>query len=408
MSNVPQIPAQAHLSVAAAAAAQRVRFQLEKPHAEELPTPDELRRELPLSATARSTLERSRRTIARISAGEDTRQLVIVGPCSIHDPVAALEYAERLVLLAKACSDVIVVCMRVYFDKPRTSVGWKGFVNDPHLDGSCNVQAGLRSARALLTEIAAMGLPTASELLDPLATCYIEDCLSWAAIGARTSESQPHRELASGLRVPVGLKNPVSGDLESAVHGLVAIRSPHTRLVLAGSGKPTLHLTQGNAHSHLILRGGKAGSNYDPESVARAEAQLQAHGLRARIIVDASHGNSNKDPRRQPDVVRVVSEQLRAGSRSLMGLMLESHLHPGRQSPASTPELQYGVSVTDACLGFEQTTAVLDEFAAALRHRGVAAGKGVVGDEGGESSYRTPPVSHTGAHVPKVRVALSG
>jgi 3-deoxy-7-phosphoheptulonate synthase len=255
--------------------------------------------------------------------------------------------------------------MRVYFDKPRTSIGWKGFLNDPHLDGRCDVQTGLNAGRALLVELSRLGMPIASELLDPITTPYIADLLSWAAIGARTSESQPHREMASGLGHAVGIKNPTCGNLEEAVNGLRAARHPHTRIAVGPDGTPCVERTSGNPDAHLILRGGRSGPNYDADSVATAARQLEEAGIDTGIVVDASHANSGKNHRRQSSVLRDIARRLARGCNVVRGVMLESHLREGNQTLGAT--LRYGTSVTDACLSFDETAQLLRELALAKR-----------------------------------------
>ncbi len=391
-------------------AARRVLARLEAPHVAELPTPAALRLQLPVTPRAQATITTTRKRIQHIIERKDCRHLIVVGPCSVHDPRAVLEYALRLTPLAQELSDVAVVCMRVYFDKPRTTVGWKGFINDPHLDGSGRVAAGLAAARALLLEISAMGLGTASELLDPISACYLQDVLVWAAIGARTSESQTHRELASSLDLPVGLKNPLSGDLESVAQGLVAIQTAHTRLTLGDGGQPEVQVTSGNPASHGILRGGKAGPNFDASSVRALFESQQAQGIDAPVLVDASHGNSGKDPERQSAVVADVMRQLQAPDCPIMGVMLESHLEGGRQDLTPSSDLRYGVSITDACLGWGKTAALLREYAAALRAKtkAVPSPEDVVGERSVQPTHRAASVPNAGANVPTLRFAVPG
>lgn len=368
MISLTNLPPSARLSEPGRHAALRVLSRLHEAEGRgsALPPPGELLRQIRPSLAAQHRLAAHRRQIAAVLTGEDPRLLVVVGPCSVHDPVAMLDYAERLSTLADRVSDSLVLCLRVYFDKPRTQLGWKGFINDPHLDGRCDIAAGLVGARSLLCELAEMDLPLASELLDPIAAAYVVDLLSWAAIGARTSQSQPHRELASGLSMPVGLKNPTCGDIASAIGGLRAIAAPHRHLSLGTSGRPVVAQSAGNPNAHLVLRGGRSGPNCDSSSVREALRQLEAAGLPARLMVDASHGNSRKQPERQPDVVAELVRQLAAGQAGIRGIMLESHLVAGNQPLGSGP-LTYGQSVTDACIGFEETKRLLLDLSKRVR-----------------------------------------
>ena len=317
-----------------------------------------LEEEIPVSSVAAAGVGEARRQIAEIVHGRDPRLLLIVGPCSIHDPDAANEYAERLLPVAKSVSNRALVVMRVYFEKPRTTVGWKGFINDPHLDDSFEVNAGLRGARQLLAEITQRALPAASEFLDTTFGQYYSDFISWGAIGARTVESQVHRQLASGLSMPVGIKNRTDGNVEVAVDALVAARDSHHFPSLTKEGAPTLFETTGNSDAHLVLRGGLQ-PNYDAGSVADAADALAARGLDAGIVVDCSHANSGKDPARQAECVESVLAQRRNGQERLVGLMLESHLVAGRQDEAIT----FGQSITDACLGWDETVELIERIA---------------------------------------------
>lgn len=294
----------------------------------------------------------------RILRGEDTRLLVIVGPCSIHDPEAALEYARRLSALADELSSKMYIVMRVYFEKPRTTIGWKGLINDPGLDDSCDVERGLRLARRLLLEITALGLPAATEFLDPIVPQYTADLVTWAAIGARTTESQTHREMASGLSMPVGFKNGTDGSVQTALDAMRSARSPHSFLGIDENGVTSIVKTTGNSDVHLVLRGGRQGPNYSPEHVAGAAAAARRAGVPSAIMVDCSHANSGKNPANQPAVWRSVLEQRAAGTREIIGAMLESNLHEGAQNPSDRP-LRYGVSITDACMSWETTEALL-------------------------------------------------
>ncbi|HTO55759.1 MAG TPA: 3-deoxy-7-phosphoheptulonate synthase [Myxococcota bacterium] len=334
--------------------------------ASDLPSPAALRARLPLAARGAATVERGRRALRDALHGKDARFVAIVGPCSIHDPAAALEYGRRLARLAEELGDSLTLVMRTYFEKPRSALGWKGFINDPTLDGRGDLTQGLERARALLCELAELGVACASELLDPIVRHYLGDLLAWACVGARTSESQIHREMASGLPLPVGMKNPTSGELGPALDAIVAARSPHRHLgVSAGGGFARIE-TPGNPDVHLVLRGGARGPNFDPESVARAAESLAPLALSRPVLVDCSHGNSHKDPRRQPTVFRDVLAQFATPGTPILGAMLESHLCEGRQELAPGRAPVYGVSITDACLGWDETEALLREAAARL------------------------------------------
>lgn len=331
-----------------------------------LPSPAALRDELPADARIAAHVGAARDAIRDLLHGRDPRRLlVVVGPCSIHDPVAALEYARLLQKAARATSDQLVVVMRTYFEKPRTSVGWKGWIYDPHLDGSGDVESGLRSARALLLEINGMGLPCGGEILDPISSHYLADLLSWGAIGARTAESQTHRELASALPLPIGVKNPTSGDLDVAVHAMTAIARPQHMLSLSATGEAAARRSSGNPDRSLVLRGSVRAPNCHALDVARALEATRGQQLARPLIVDCSHDNSRQDHRRQPAVARSVLQQIRGGQRAIMGLLLESHLRPGRQDLGATGplELEYGVSVTDGCIGWSETERLLFEAA---------------------------------------------
>jgi 3-deoxy-7-phosphoheptulonate synthase len=334
-------------------------------HVEPLATPSDLKRRVGLSAAAAAFVARSRGEIEAVLRGEDPRMLAIVGPCSIHDPGAALEYAQRLAKLRGELSDELVICMRAYFEKPRTRVGWKGLINDPRLDGSCDVGAGLQLARELLVEFAGLGVPAATEMLDPMTPRYLADGVCWTAIGARTAESQTHREMASGLEMPVGFKNGTDGSLEIAIHAMHAARSGHSFIGVDELGRPGVVRTRGNPHSHLVLRGGRSRPNYHCADVEAARTALASGGLAARVLVDCSHDNSAQDPRNQPRVLEAIAQQLEAGSRALFGVMLESHLTEGRQDVRADRPLAYGQSITDACLGFDTTAQLLERLARA-------------------------------------------
>jgi 3-deoxy-7-phosphoheptulonate synthase len=329
--------------------------------------PGELRQKLPLSESARETVAQGRESVRRLLNGEDHRLLVVVGPCSIHDPEAALDYARRLTGLRKELESGLLILMRVYFEKPRTTVGWKGLINDPHMDDSFCLEEGLHIARGLLIDLAELGLPVATEALDPISPQYLADLFSWAAIGARTTESQTHREMASGLSMPVGFKNGTDGSLDVAINALHAVSAPHSFLGINPEGRTAIIRTRGNACGHVILRGGGGKPNYAAEHVARCEQALEKAGLPRNIMVDCSHDNSNKNPGRQPLVARDVLQQLQAGNTSIMGIMLESHLKAGNQPiPEHKESLCYGQSVTDACMGWDDTASLLRELHAGL------------------------------------------
>ncbi|HEV8616975.1 MAG TPA: 3-deoxy-7-phosphoheptulonate synthase [Methylomirabilota bacterium] len=325
--------------------------------------------ELPLSEAAATTVSRGRGEVARILAGDDDRLLVIAGPCSIHDPVAAMEYARRLRGLADELVADLRIVMRVYFEKPRTTVGWKGLINDPKLDGSFAINEGLRLARRLLRDLAELGLPAGCEFLDPITPQFIADLVTWGAIGARTTESQVHRELASACSMPVGFKNGTDGGVQIAIDAVRAAAHPHRFLGVTEQGLAGIVSTRGNPDCHVILRGGASGPNHDPMSVQKTLAALRDAGLPPRLMIDASHGNSEKDYRRQPLVVREVAAQIAQGETGVMGMMMESFLVDGRQDLADPARLVYGQSVTDACMGWEMTAPVLRELATAVRSR---------------------------------------
>lgn len=326
--------------------------------------------EIPRSDAASAVVGEARDQIRRIILGEDPRFLVVVGPCSIHDPVAALDYARRLRSLAMRYEDRLLVVMRAYFEKPRTVVGWKGFIMDPDLDGSHRINRGLRESRALLRDLAEMGLPTATEFLDMTVPQYIADFISWGAIGARTAESQPHRELASGLSMPIGFKNPTDGRIQTAVESVLAARSPHWFASNTKDGVAAHFRSRGNDCCHIILRGGsKSGPNYDRDHVAGATEALEAAGLPTRLMIDCSHANSGKDHNRQAEVVESVAQQLEQGSYAILGVMLESNLVEGRQDWKPGQTLTYGQSITDACLSIEATEPLLDRLVFALETR---------------------------------------
>lgn len=333
-----------------------------------LPTPAQVKADLPISEAARATVLQGRETVRAILERQDPRLFVVVGPCSIHDLDAAREYAARLKALADEVGDALYLVMRVYFEKPRTSVGWKGLINDPHMDDSFHIEKGLCMARQLLLELAEIGLPTATEALDPITPQYLSDLITWTAVGARTTESQTHREMASGLSTPVGFKNGTDGSLAVAVNALHSVSRPHHFLGINQDGQIAVFHTRGNRDGHVVLRGGGGRPNYDSVSIALAEEELQKSGLRSNIVVDCSHDNSMKDHTLQPLVVENVCNQILEGNGSVVGLMLESNLHEGNQPvPDDLSKLRYGVSVTDACVDWQTTERVLRDAAEKLR-----------------------------------------
>ena len=322
--------------------------------------PAELKAELPISERSLVTVTQSRAVVRNILDRRDHRIFVVVGPCSIHDVDAAMEYATRLKRLADELSDTLYIVMRVYFEKPRTTVGWKGLINDPYIDDSFKIQEGLRIGRKLLLDITGLGLPTATEALDPISPQYLQDLISWSAIGARTTESQTHREMASGLSSAVGFKNGTDGSLNVAINALQSVSSPHRFLGINGAGQVAVICTRGNRYAHLVLRGGTAGPNYDSVHIRVCEQELQRAGLAPNIMVDCSHANSNKDHNLQPLVLDNVANQILEGNRSIIGAMIESHLEAGNQRiPERLDDLRYGVSITDACIDWETTAAAL-------------------------------------------------
>jgi len=341
---------------------------------DEMPTPAEVHATVPLSAAAAATVAAGRATLRAILDRRDPRPFVVVGPCSIHDPAAALEYARRLKALAAEVADTLFIVMRVYFEKPRTATGWKGFINDPRLDDSFRIEEGVIAARRLLAALAELGLPTGSEALDPLSPQYLADLIAWYAIGARTTESQTHREMASGLSTPVGFKNGTDGGLEVAVNAIRSAAQPHSFLGVSATGRTAIVRTRGNRYGHLVLRGGGGRPNYDTVSVKLAERALLRAALPANIVVDCSHANSLKDASLQPLVLMDCVHQIREQSPAIVGMMLESHLLSGSQPiPADPAQLRYGVSVTDACIDWDTTRAALlrarDELAPVVRSR---------------------------------------
>ena len=325
--------------------------------------------ELPLSEEGSRTIASAREAIVRILNGEDDRLVVIVGPCSIHDPVAGMEYARRLHALAAELAADLCIVMRVYFEKPRTTVGWKGLINDPSLDGSFSINRGLRLARQLLLDLADLGLPAGCEFLDPISPQFTSDLVSWGAIGARTTESQVHRELASGLSMPVGFKNGTDGGVQIAIDAVRAAAHPHSFLGVTEQGLAGIVSTKGNPDCHVILRGGQSGPNYDAMSVEKTLAELSDAKVAPRIMIDTSHGNSEKDHRRQPIVAREIGAQVTQGEAGIIGVMMESFLVEGRQNLVDPRRLVYGQSVTDACIGWDSTVEVLRELGRAVRER---------------------------------------
>ena len=335
-----------------------------------LPSPAALLAELPKTEAQAEFVTRARREIHRLIFTDDRRFLLIVGPCSIHDLDAGRDYARRLATLAREVSDRVLIVLRVYFEKPRTTVGWKGLIMDPHLDGSHDIAAGLRLARGFLRDVLDLGLPTATELLDPITPQYIADLVCWSAIGARTTESQTHRQMASGLSMPLGFKNGTDGSITNAINAIRAAAQPHTFLGINLDGSASAIVTRGNPDCHVVLRGGATGPNWSPAHIAQTEQLLAKAGLIKSILVDCSHDNSAKQPERQPEVMRALLAQIAAGSTSLMGAMIESNLGAGSQPfPCPREKLRYGVSITDGCIDWPTTEALIRELHAALAPR---------------------------------------
>ncbi len=332
-----------------------------------LSPPSEYLAEIPISKEVEDLVVRARQEVTNIIAGDDDRLLVIAGPCSIHDEAVGLEYANRLVKLADEVSDTILVVMRVYFEKPRTTLGWKGLINDPNLDGTCNIAEGLSRARQFLMDVNEIGMPCTTEFLDPFTPQYISDLVCWGAIGARTAESQTHRQLASGLSMPIGFKNGTGGSIQLAVDGVIAASAPHAFLGIDDTGAAAVVQTSGNDACHIVLRGGSDGPNYDAEHVAQAQQALTDSGLKPNVVVDCSHANCGKDHTRQPIGFRDVVGQRVDGNRGIVGLMLESHLNAGNQSlNGDRSTLKYGVSITDPCIDWATTEELLREAAEML------------------------------------------
>ncbi|MDP3513684.1 MAG: 3-deoxy-7-phosphoheptulonate synthase [Sulfuritalea sp.] len=339
---------------------------------EPMPTPEEIHGRVPLSDSAAESVLAGRRTLERILDGKDPRIFVVVGPCSIHDPVAGLDYARRLKKLADEVAGTMLLVMRVYFEKPRTATGWKGYINDPRMDDSFHIEEGMQKAREFLLAVNEIGLPAGTEALDPIAPQYLGDLIGWAAIGARTSESQTHREMSSGLSAPVGFKNGTDGSLDAAVNAIISASSPHSFLGINMQGRSSVVRTAGNRYGHLVLRGGGGRPNYDTVSVALAEAALAKAGLPHNIVVDCSHANSYKKPELQPlvmqDCVNQICAQRKSGHRSIVGLMIESFIEAGNQPiPDDLSQLKYGCSVTDACVDWPTTEKMIRDADAALR-----------------------------------------
>lgn len=331
-------------------------------------TPAQLKAELPLPENARQFVAQGRETVRNILDRTDPRLIVVVGPCSIHDPNIALEYGRRLKVLAEQVSESLYIVMRAYFEKPRTTVGWKGLINDPYLNGSFEIETGLRKARKLLINLTEIGLPLATEALDPISPQYLQDTITWTAIGARTTESQTHREMSSGLSSPVGFKNGTDGSLDVAINAMKSVTHGHAFLGINPDGQVAITRTKGNAYGHVVLRGGGGKPNYNAASIALCEEALAKAGLSRNIMVDCSHANSNKDHRLQVQVLNDLTQQITAGNSSICGVMVESNLHEGNQAiPEDLSNLQYGVSVTDACIDWETTETALTQMATALK-----------------------------------------
>ena len=335
----------------------------------ELAPPERLLEELPLGTERAKAVVKGREDVVEVLHGRDSRLMVVVGPCSVHDPKAALDYANRLAALSRQLEDRVLIVMRVYFEKPRTTTGWKGLINDPHLDGSGDVNAGLRIARELLLQVVEMGLPVGCEFLDPIIPQYISDAVSWGAIGARTAESQTHRQLGSGLSMPIGFKNRTDGNIQVAVDAVRAAAASHAFAGIDDAGQPAILHTTGNPDCHIILRGGHGMPNYHPPDVEDALVTLGVAGIAERLVIDASHDNSAKDPEKQFFAAGEIADQIADGSKAIVGVMLESFLVEGRQNLVPGGELTYGQSITDACIDWEDTASALERFAAAVEAR---------------------------------------
>jgi 3-deoxy-7-phosphoheptulonate synthase len=333
-----------------------------------MPTPEEIHARLPISEKATKTITHGRTLLRKILDRKDHRLFVVVGPCSIHDPVAGMDYARRLHALQAEVGDTLQLIMRVYFEKPRTTVGWKGYINDPFMDDSFRVDIGMQKARQFLLDVAELGLPTGTEALDPISPQYYGDLITWTAIGARTTESQTHREMSSGLSTPVGFKNATNGDLSVAVNAILSASRPHSFLGINSAGKVAVVRTKGNPYGHVVLRGGDGRPNYDTVSVSIAEQAMVKAKLSANIVVDCSHANSSKKPELQPLVMSDVVNQIRLGNKSLIGVMIESNIEAGNQPiPADLSQLKYGCSVTDGCVAWDTTEKMIRDAAVLLR-----------------------------------------
>jgi 3-deoxy-7-phosphoheptulonate synthase len=332
-----------------------------------LSAPVEVKAELPITPAIAKVVSSARDRIRNILSGSDRRLLVVVGPCSIHDVKAAKEYAEKLAKFRNEVSDAIEIVMRVYFEKPRTTIGWKGLINDPHLNGTFDINYGLRMARELLLDVTKLGLPSATELLDPIVPQYLADLISWTAIGARTTESQTHREMSSGLSMPVGFKNGTDGSIDVAINAMLSARQPHRFLGVSNEGRSSIVTTTGNPDGHIVLRGGKQGSNYDKVHVDAIANRLRDRNLLPYMMIDCSHDNSGQDYKNQPIVLQDIAEQVRNGSENIVGIMLESHLNPGKQPLKDLEKLEYGKSITDGCIDFGTTVEILTDLANAVR-----------------------------------------
>ncbi len=335
-----------------------------------MPTPEELHARLPISEHAAEVVDAGRQALKRILDRQDQRLFVVVGPCSIHDPEAGLDYARRLIALQEEVTDTMLLVMRVYFEKPRTTTGWKGYINDPYMDDSFQVDLGMEKARQFLLDVCELGLPTATEALDPISPQYLGDLITWTAIGARTTESQTHREMSSGLSTPVGFKNGTDGDISIAINAILSASHPHAFLGLNGQGRVSIVRTSGNQYGHVVLRGGDGRPNYDTVSVAMAEQALKKAKLPSNIVVDCSHANSYKKPELQPLVMADVINQVVNGNEALVGVMIESNIIAGNQKiPSDLSQLIYGCSVTDACVDWATTELMIRDAAARLRKR---------------------------------------
>ena len=335
---------------------------------DDMPSPEDIKALVPLTPSATETVQHGRRALQRILDRDDNRLFVVVGPCSIHDPIAGLDYARRLKALADEVADTMLLVMRVYFEKPRTATGWKGYINDPYMDDSFRIDEGMQKARQFLLDVCEVGLPTATEALDPIAPQYYGDLISWTAIGARTSESQTHREMASGLSTPVGFKNATDGDLDVAINAIISASNRHSFLGINSLGKSAIVRTNGNRYGHIVLRGGGGRPNYDTVSISLAEQALAKAGLPQNVVVDCSHANSWKKPEFQPLVMKDVCHQIREGNRSVVGMMIESNIEAGNQPiPKDLSQLKYGCSVTDACVGWNTTAEMITNAHKVLR-----------------------------------------